>query len=42
MSLEFGDSAEALLHLALAGTDQAVTWPIGLDGVIGLSREPPA
>jgi CubicO group peptidase (beta-lactamase class C family) len=31
MSLEFNDSAEAILHIKLNGSGK--TWPIGLDGV---------
>ena len=37
LGLEFDDSAEAILHLMPAGSDQTVAWPIGLDGVYRLS-----
>jgi hypothetical protein len=37
VALEFDDSAEAILHIAFAGSDQVTSWPIGLDGVYRLS-----
>ena len=36
LGLEFDGSAEAILHLRFAGSDQAVAWPLGLDGVFRL------
>jgi CubicO group peptidase (beta-lactamase class C family) len=33
MRIEFDDTAEASLHITYAGSDQMVTWPVGLDGV---------
>jgi CubicO group peptidase (beta-lactamase class C family) len=37
VALEFNDSAEAILHIKLAGSDQVAAWPVGLDGVYRLS-----
>jgi CubicO group peptidase (beta-lactamase class C family) len=33
MSIEFTDSAEAILHLTPAESEQVLAWPIALDGV---------
>jgi hypothetical protein len=37
MQIEFGDPAEAILHITYAGSDPRVIWPIGLDGVYRIS-----
>ena len=37
ISLEFNDSAQAILHLKMSGSDQMMSWPIGLDGIYRLS-----
>jgi len=39
LSLEFDDSAEAMLHIKRPGSDEAVAWPIGLDGVYRRSAD---
>ncbi len=36
LGFEFNDSAEAILHFTPAGSDQMVSWPIGLDGAFRL------
>lgn len=37
LSIEFGAAAEATLHFRLAGSDQVLSAPVGLDGVYRLS-----
>jgi hypothetical protein len=36
LSLKFNDSAEAILNLKPAGSDQTFTWPVALDGIYRL------